>query len=54
MLFPLAMIAGGLTAALFGLPDRHSALRLRGDYLAIITTGLREIIRVLINTAFEP
>jgi branched-chain amino acid transport system permease protein len=54
MLFPLAMIAGGLTAALFGYLIGIPALRLRGDYLAIITLGFGEIIRVLINTAFEP
>ncbi len=53
-LFPLAMIVGGLVAALFGYLIGIPALRLRGDYLAIITLGFGEIIRVLINTAFAP
>jgi len=53
-LFPLAMIAGGLVAALFGYLIGIPALRLRGDYLAIITLGFGEIIRVLINTVFAP
>lgn len=46
--FPLALIIGGLFAALisylFGLP----ILRLKGDYLAISTLGFGEIIRVII------
>ena len=44
----MALVAGGLLAAgagwLVGLPS----LRLRGDYLAIVTLGFGEIIRVLI------
>ena len=44
----LALMAGGLVAAgagwLVGLPS----LRLRGDYLAIVTLGFGEIIRVLL------
>jgi branched-chain amino acid transport system permease protein len=46
--FPLALIAGGLTAAAFGVVIGLPALRLRGDYLAIITLGFGEIIRVII------
>ncbi len=53
-LFPLAMIAGGLAAALIGYLIGIPALRLRGDYLAIITLGFGEIIRVLITTVFAP
>jgi len=49
----ISMVAGlvlaGLVAALFGLAIGIPALRLRGDYLAIITLGFGEIIRVLIN-----
>ena len=52
--FPLALIAGGLMAALFGYMVGVPALRLKGDYLAIITLGFGEIIRVLINTVFAP
>ena len=46
--FPLALIVGGLIAAAFGVIIGIPALRLRGDYLAIITLGFGEIIRVLI------
>ncbi len=54
ILFPLAVIVGGFVAALFGYLIGIPALRLRGDYLAIITLGFGEIIRVLINTTFAP
>ncbi len=47
--FPLALLAGGLLAGLFGLLIGIPALRLSGDYLAIITLGFGEIIRVLIE-----
>lgn len=47
MLFP-AIIIGGVTAAIFGIIIGLPALRLRGDYLAIITLGFGEIIRILI------
>lgn len=46
--FPLALLVGGLTAALFGMLIGIPALRLKGDYLAIITLGFGEIIRVVI------
>ena len=46
--FPLGMLFGGLTAALFGLMIGIPALRLKGDYLAIITLGFGEIIRVVL------
>lgn len=45
----IAIIIGGLTAAAFGVVIGLPALRLRGDYLAIITLGFGEIIRVLIQ-----
>lgn len=54
LLFPVAMIAGGLAAALIGYLISIPAFRLRGDYLAIITLGFGEIIRVLITTVFAP
>lgn len=47
-IFPLSLLVGGLAAALFGLVIGIPALRLKGDYLAIITLGFGEIIRVLI------
>ncbi len=46
--FPLALLMGGLVAALFGVIIGIPALRLKGDYLAIITLGFGEIIRVII------
>lgn len=45
---PIGMIFGGLVAAFFGLIIGIPALRLRGDYLAIITLGFGEIIRVVL------
>ena len=47
--FPLGLIAGGLMAAVFGVIIGVPALRLKGDYLAIITLGFGEIIRVIFN-----
>lgn len=46
---PIGILFGGLVAALFGLVIGIPALRLRGDYLAIITLAFGEIIRVLIT-----
>ncbi len=42
-----ALLAGGLLAALAGLLVGIPTLRLRGDYLAIVTLGFGEIIRVI-------
>jgi len=42
------LVLAGLVAALFGVLIGIPALRLRGDYLAIITLGFGEMIRVLI------
>lgn len=46
-LFLAALILGGLVAALVGLAVGVPSLRLRGDYLAIVTLGFGEIIRVV-------
>lgn len=46
--FPLALLFGGIVAAAVGFIIGIPALRLRGDYLAIITLGFGEIIRVVI------
>jgi branched-chain amino acid transport system permease protein len=46
--FPLALLFGGLCAALIGVLIGIPALRLRGDYLAIITLAFGEIIRIVI------
>ncbi|MEA2416406.1 MAG: branched-chain amino acid transport system permease protein, partial [Thermoanaerobaculia bacterium] len=44
----VAVLAGGLLAALAGYVVGLPSLRLRGDYLAIVTLGFGEIIRVFI------
>ena len=44
----ISMLAGGLAAALFGIIIGLPALRLRGDYLAIVTLAFGEIIRSLV------
>ena len=49
MLFPLALYVGGLVAALAGLLVGAPSLRLKGDYLAIVTLGFGEIIRVILQ-----
>ena len=49
LLFVGVLIAGGLAAALAGLIVGVPSLRLKGDYLAIVTLGFGEIIRVLIQ-----
>jgi len=48
-LFLVALVAGGLVAALMGLLVGLPSLRLRGDYLAIVTLGFGEIVRVLLQ-----
>ncbi|MCL2392752.1 MAG: branched-chain amino acid ABC transporter permease [Oscillospiraceae bacterium] len=45
----VGLILAGLAAAVFGIIIGIPALRLKGDYLAIITLGFGEMIRVLIN-----
>ncbi len=47
--FPLAILVGAVVAGLFGILIGVPALRLKGDYLAIITLGFGEIIRVIIT-----
>jgi branched-chain amino acid transport system permease protein len=47
--FPIALIAGGSVAALFGVIIGVPVLRLRGDYLAIVTLAFGEIIKSIIN-----
>ena len=53
--FIVALVIGGMVAALFGLIVGVPSLRLRGDYLAIVTFGFGEIIRLLASTSlFAP
>ena len=46
----LGVVAGACTGFILGLP----VLRLRGDYLAIVTLGFGEVIRVLANNLDKP
>ncbi|HLK61004.1 MAG TPA: branched-chain amino acid ABC transporter ATP-binding protein/permease [Chthonomonadaceae bacterium] len=48
-----AMLIGGLCAALAGYIVGVPSLRLRGDYLAIVTLGFGEIIRVLLENTSD-
>ena len=48
MPFPVALLAGGISAGLLGALIGLPTLRLRGDYLAIATLGLGEIVRIVI------
>ena len=48
LIFLLAILVGALVAALAGLVVGIPSLRLRGDYLAIVTLGFAEIIRIVI------
>jgi branched-chain amino acid transport system permease protein len=51
--FLVSLVVGGLLATVFGLLVGIPALRLKGDYLAIITLGFGEIIRSVIeNVSF--
>jgi len=47
---PLAAVVAGFFGALLGAPT----LKLRGDYLAIVTLGFGEIIRIFMNNLNEP
>ena len=46
---PLSMLFGGLVAAVFGFVAGLPALRLKGDYLAIVTLACGEIIKSIIT-----
>lgn len=48
LIFLLAILVGALVAAITGLIVGIPSLRLRGDYLAIVTLGFAEIIRIVI------
>jgi branched-chain amino acid transport system permease protein len=50
MIVPLAAAAAALFGALLGAPT----LKLRGDYLAIVTLGFGEIIRIFVNNLNAP
>jgi len=50
LIVPLAAAVAGFFGALLGAPT----LKLRGDYLAIVTLGFGEIIRIFMNNLNEP
>jgi len=51
VIFNVALLAGALFAGISGLIVGMPSLRLRGDYLAVVTLGFGEIIRILFNNA---
>ena len=50
MVIPLALVLAAITGVLLGIP----VLKLRGDYLAIVTLGFGEIIRIFLNNLDHP
>lgn len=52
--FLLVLPLGAAVAAVFGILLGAPTLRLRGDYLAIVTLGFGEIIRVFLNNLNRP
>ena len=50
--FPLAILVGGLCAAIFGVLIGIPVLRLKGDYLAIVTLAFGEIIKNILGTIY--
>jgi branched-chain amino acid transport system permease protein len=51
LIFNLALLAGALFSGIVGFVVGIPSLRLRGDYLAVVTLGFGEIIRILFNNA---
>jgi branched-chain amino acid transport system permease protein len=49
--FNLALVVGAFSAAAAGLLVGAPSLRLKGDYLAVVTLGFGEIIRIVFNNA---
>ncbi len=50
--FPLAILIGGLAAAIFGLLIGIPILRLSGDYLAIVTLAFGEIVKNIMQNIY--
>lgn len=48
----VSMVIGGIVAGIFGLLIGIPVLRLRGDYLAIVTLAFEEIIKNVLNTVY--
>ncbi|GAB1538576.1 hypothetical protein NUACC21_12380 [Scytonema sp. NUACC21] len=51
---PLSALIGAIVAAFLGLIIGFSTLRLREDYLAIVTIGVGEVIRLVVNNQNLP
>ncbi len=51
IVMPVCILASALVAGLFGLLVGLPSLRLKGDYLAIVTLGFAEVVRLVISTA---
>ncbi len=51
IIMPAAILSAALVAGVFGLLVGLPSLRLKGDYLAIVTLGFAEIFRLLISSA---
>jgi branched-chain amino acid transport system permease protein len=51
LVMPVSLLAAAVIAGLFGLVVGLPSLRLKGDYLAIVTLGFAEIFRLVIATA---
>ena len=49
--FVVSLVAAGVVAAFFAFLISFPVLRVRGDYLAIVTLGFGEVIRVLCNAS---
>lgn len=49
----VSIIVGGVVAALFGVIVGLPALRLRGDYLAIVTLAFGEIVRIIFTNSSQ-
>ena len=50
LIAPIAMLLAAIFGVLLGAPT----LRLRGDYLAIVTLGFGEIVRIFMNNLYNP
>ncbi|MFD2617727.1 branched-chain amino acid ABC transporter permease [Terrilactibacillus laevilacticus] len=52
--FWIFILIGGIVAAIFGILLGIPVLRVKGDYLAIVTLGFGEIIRIIFNNLDHP
>lgn len=50
--FPIALLCGGVIAGVFGFLIGIPVLRLRGDYLAIVTLAFGEVIKTIVRNLY--